>query len=142
MYTLHLIFFISILWTTNAQWFIKKSDRAKLAHYPNPGKRSLPEESSIYTTTDCSMPYSQLETYEQKATWIFLCGYKQSSSLESNENLFTPDLNNIDLELTSSANIHLPIKRSFHVVPPYFKEDDVSFKRLMRKLWRYSGDKK
>ncbi len=135
------ILFISMLSTVNAQWFIKKNDLSKLMNYPNPGKRSLSEKQSTFVKTDCSIPYSQLHLYRQKIAWIFACGYKKSS-LRTNHNSLSSDANRFEVDLPTTAKLRLHEKRSLHVVPPYFKEDDISSNRLIMRFQRRMGIKK
>ncbi|CAF1262738.1 unnamed protein product [Adineta ricciae] len=138
----HLILFTSLLLTTNAQWFIKKSDRAKQMSYPNPGKRNVPDQEPTYPAIDCSIPYLQLQTYEQRATWLLLCTQKASLPSDFFEDLMDFNSNGLDLKSTSSEKVHLPRKRSTYAVPPYFKDDDFTSNRMMRKVLRRFGNDK
>ena len=138
----HLILFTSLLLTANAQWFIKKSERAKQMSYPNPGKRNMLDQESTYPAIDCSIPYLQLQTYEQRATWLLLCTQKASLSSDFFEDSMDSDSNGLDLTSTPSEKVHLPRKRSNYVVPPYFKDDDFTSNRMMRKVLRRLGNDK
>lgn len=131
----HLILLVSVLLTAEAQWFIKKNDRSKLMNYPNPGKRSIADELLSDSAVECSIPYSLLQSYEQRATWLVFCSY-QTSVPDTNENV-------LELRLPSSspASVHLPRKRSY-VVPPYLRDDDISVQQYMKKLlWRTGASK-
>jgi hypothetical protein len=130
---LQLILFISCLLTINAQWYIKKTYQTKNMNYPNPGKRSIPEESTSFDETDCLKPYSHLHSYQQKFAWIFGCTYRRSS-LETDENSLSSNLNNFYVESPTIPTLILHGKRSPHVVPPYLTEYNNSFEKLLRKL--------
>ncbi|CAF1604710.1 unnamed protein product [Rotaria magnacalcarata] len=123
---------VSILLTTNAQWYIKKNYRNKFMNYPNPGKRSLPEEKSIFTETDCETSYSpQSYSHEQRTAWAFLCGHKKSS-LEANERS-----NELNFEFASKPKLSLRTKQqSQDAVLPDYKDYENSFDKYILKLVR------
>jgi hypothetical protein len=128
------LFLISLLLTINAQWYIKKSYRTQPMNYPNPGKRSIPDQEPVFVEIDCSTPYSRLHSY-QKAAWIITCGY-ETLSTTTNEYLSPFDSNNLQIEFSSTpARVSIE-KRSLHVVPPYIKEHDNSFNRFSKKYLR------
>ncbi|CAF2479779.1 unnamed protein product [Rotaria sp. Silwood2] len=128
MFIFQSIFFMSILLITNAQWYIKKNYQSKFMNYPNPGKRSLPDEQSILFKTDCQIPYSQLHSYQQTAAWILMCGSKKSS-LKHNENS-----NNFEFDLSSTPKLIVYKKKSSNFVQPYYKDYDNSLNKYLMKL--------
>ncbi|CAF1135289.1 unnamed protein product [Adineta steineri] len=143
MNILHLLIFISILLTTNAQWYIKKNNRPKLMNYPNPGKRSLLEDDeSALIDIDCSKSYSQLYSSEERYAWISICGHR-TLPLEFNEDSLSNDFDSSEDELSSvETAFHLAVKRSSYVAPPYFKDDNISFKKyMMQRLRRMINNK-
>ncbi|CAF3036940.1 unnamed protein product [Rotaria socialis] len=125
------IVLVSILLTTNAQWYIKKNYRNKFMNYPNPGKRSLPEEKSIFTETDCETSYSQSYSHEQRAAWAFLCGHKKSS-LKANGHS-----DELDFEFASKPKLALRTKQqSQDAVLPDYQDYENSFNKYILKLAR------
>jgi hypothetical protein len=134
------ILIISILLTIDAQWYIKKSYRTNGMVYPNPGKRSLPDREPLFGDVDCSIPYSQLHSY-QKAAWICCCDYETTSTI-TNQNFLPTDSNSFQIELPPTLERILLKRRSVHVVPPYFNEYDQPFNRFSKKLLRRFLDTK
>lgn len=84
--------------STTGHWFIKRPDSSKHVGYPNPGKRSLPEEDQI----DCSQSFSQLHSVDQKARWIMRCIYSQLTSTD-NDNSLSSESNDIQYELLPTS---------------------------------------
>lgn len=142
MLTFQPIFLVSILLLTNAQWYIKKQYRTKFMNYPNPGKRSLSEEPSFYSDTDCDVPYSQLSSEEDKVAWTLLCGYKKSPSLNNNNNN-NENLNDFDVDLTSKSELIRSNKQSSDGILPDLKDYPNTFhnyiKKIVRRLIRNSS---
>lgn len=116
--TLLLISFISII---NAQWFIKKTYQTKKMNYPNPGKRNIPEEQPMFIQNDCSLPYSQLQSYRQKMKWIFTC-LDSRSSLDTDEGSLPSNLNNLDVELSTIPTYILDKQKSPYLKSSYFTQ--------------------
>lgn len=103
MSILQLILFVMLFLITSGHWFIKRPDSSKHVGYPNPGKRSLPEEDQF----DCSKSFSQLHSYEQKTRWIVRCIYAQLNPTD-NDNSLSSESNDIQYELppTSRSSSH------------------------------------
>jgi hypothetical protein len=133
MNILQLIFFISFLLIINAQWYIKKTYQTKLMPYPNPGKRTLPKEQTNFVERDCSRPFSQLNSYQERINWIYTCIYSKSP-LKINENSFSSNLNNLEVESPSTRRLIRREIGSPHVVSSYFTEHNNSFNKLLMKL--------
>ena len=65
--TLTLFVLLTFLLGTDAQWYIiKKNYPTTLMNYPNPGKRSISDEELNLLNIDCSIPYSYLNSYDEK----------------------------------------------------------------------------
>jgi hypothetical protein len=131
MNILHLIIFIAFFFTTNAQWYLKKSHHTKLVHYPNPGKRSVSDEQTFAVGIDCSKSFFQLQSYSEKVTWMYKCIYTKSPS-KINENSVSS--NNIDLASTSTPGYIGQENRYPYVASSYLTEHDNSVNRFLRKL--------
>ncbi|CAF0755886.1 unnamed protein product [Rotaria sordida] len=131
MFIFQSIFFISLLLLTNAQWYIKKHYQSQFMNYPNPGKRSSSDEQSFFIKTDCQIPYSQLHSYQQIATWILMCGSKKLS-LINNE-----DSNSFEFELSSTPKLILHRKKSPNIILPYYEEYDNSFNKYLMERRRH-----
>jgi hypothetical protein len=133
MNILHLILFLAFFFTTNAQWYIKKTYYTKLVHYPNPGKRSVPDEQTFAVGTDCSKPFFQLQSYSEKVTWMYKCIYTKSPS-KINENSVSLNSNNIDVASSSTPGYIGHENRYPYVTSSYLTEHDNLVNRFLRKL--------
>jgi hypothetical protein len=131
--TFFLFFVISTFDSTNGQWYIIKKDYPTMSmNYPNPGKRS---QSDI----DCSIPYSSLTSYEDKATWLLSCNDKQSPLITVDDSSSSSsESNSIEDDVYPPARLILHERRtSRSVPPPYFNEKHDLFNiRLMKRLRR------
>ncbi|CAF1175624.1 unnamed protein product [Rotaria sp. Silwood1] len=136
MFIFQSIFLTSILLMINAQWYIKKNHQSKFMNYPNPGKRSLPDEQSIFIKTDCQIPYSQLHSHQQTAAWILMCGSKKSA-LKNNKYS-----NSLEFELSSTPKLILYGKKSPNIVIPYYQDYDNSFNKYLMKVVRRANTNK
>lgn len=133
MNILQLLVFILFASTINSQWYIKKTHHTKLMNYPNPGKRSVPNEQTNFVETDCLRPYSQLHSYRQKVVWIFTCAYRRSS-LQTNENSLLSNSNNFDIGLRTTPTLIRHNNRSPHVASSYSAEHNNSYNMFLTKL--------
>jgi hypothetical protein len=117
--------FLTILFGVNGQWFIIKKDYpSHLMNYPNPGKRSLPDENF---NIDCSLPYSYFQTPEEKTAWLYSCA-SQKSPLDDSLSYYKPRL--IPHERRTSRSI-----------PPYIHENNDLFNRILLNRYRRSTNK-
>jgi hypothetical protein len=137
MNILQLILLISFFSTTNARWYIKKTDQTKPAGYPNPGKRSLPEEESDSVQIDCSKSFSQLNSYQDQSAWIFTCLYNRLQS-QINEDSLSSNSDDITLESSSTSEYTLQEDR----IPSYDTEYNRSFNKFLRRLRQGGMEKK
>jgi len=125
------ILLILFLLTIDAQWYIRRTYQTKSMNYPNPGKRSIYEGQTTFVGTDCLRSYSQLQSYQEKFTWILKCMYTRSS--KTNENSLSFYSNNFDIESPTTPTPVLHENRSPHVVSSYFTELNNSFNRFLMK---------
>jgi hypothetical protein len=138
IHSLTLLFFITILFQTNAQWYIIKKDYpSNLMNYPNPGKRSISDAELNLLNIDCSIPYSYLTSYQEKTAWLFSCSQKKSPLTTVDDSSSSSDLNNVDDNLYSTPKLILHERRTPRFIPPYLNEhDDVFNTRLLKRLRR------
>ena len=137
--TLTLALLLATFAHVDSQWFIIKKDYpSNLMNYPNPGrKRSLSDnELNLSPIIDCSQPYSQLQSYEEKTAWLLSCSADQSPLQDSSSSTEVED----DARSTPSLIFH--DRRTLRSIPPYINEEDYSFnRRLLDRLRRIAGRK-
>ena len=138
IYLLTSLLFMTTLLTANAQWFInKKNFPQKLMNYPNPGKRSLSEEELII---DCSIPYSYLNTYQEKAAWLLSCS-NQNSPLATLDESSSSNSNSMEDESYSPPRLISYERRTARSIPPYLTENRHFFHRqLLNRLRRSTNE--
>lgn len=134
-----LLLFMATLFLVKAQWFIIKKDFPSTSmNYPNPGKRSPTEEELKLFNIDCLIPYTYLNSYEEKLAWILSCSYdkspltKMKDSSSSSSNSIEDDLNSIGRYIPQD-------RRTQRSIPPYIYEYPDMFKRrrLFTRLHRF-----
>jgi len=133
MNILQSILFISFLFTTTAQWYIKKTSQTKPMNYPNPGKRSLLEEERTYIAADCSKSFSHLHSYQEKVDWIFTCVDAESSS-NINENPSFSDSNDLSIESSPTSRLILHGNRSPYAALSSSTRHDNLYNKFLMKL--------
>jgi hypothetical protein len=129
-----LLFFITIFYGTNAQWYIIKKDYPlHLMNYPNPGKRSLSKDE---LNIDCSIPYSYLKSYQEKTLWLLSCSNKKSPLIAVDDSS-SSNSNSIEDELYYTPQLISHARRTLRSTPPYFNEHGDFFNiRLLKRLRR------
>lgn len=132
--SLSLLFFITIFYGTNAQWYIIKKDYpSQLMNYPNPGKRSIPEEKF---NIDCSVPYAYVKSYE-KTLWLLSCKDHHSPLIAVDDSSSLSSSNSIEDQLSYKPRLISHERRTPRFIPPYLPEEDDFFKiRLLKRLGR------
>ena len=134
MNLLQLILFTLFVFTTNAQWYIKKTEHTKHMNYPNPGKRSLSDEEMNFVENDCSKPYSHFQSSREKIAWIVKCIYTKSSLEKTDENFFSSNSNSNEGETTLIPIYNRRADRSSRVTPFYYAESNKAFNNYLLKV--------
>ena len=122
----------------HGQWYIiKKDNPQKSMNYPNPGKRSLPEDE-----IQCAIPYSQLTTYDEKTAWLLFCQKQQSPSIlvdssSASSSSSSSSSGSSEDEMNYSPRLIPHDRRTLRSIPPYFNEQrDVFNIRLLKRSQR------
>lgn len=135
------LLFLTIFCGIHGQWYIiKKDNPQKSMNYPNPGKRSLPEDETQYAM-NCAIPYSQLTTYDEKTAWLLFCKKQQSPSIlvdsTSTSSSSSSSSGSSEDEMNYSPRLIPHDRRTLRSIPPYFNEQrDVFHIRLLKRLRR------
>lgn len=125
---LTLLFIITILIGTNAQWYIiKKNYPSHLMNYPNPGKRSISEDDINLLDIDCSVPYAYLNSREEKTAWLGSCNDQQSPLISLSTS------SSIEDELYFRPQLISHEKRTLRSSPPYLSDRENLFNRILLK---------
>ncbi|CAF1001957.1 unnamed protein product [Rotaria sordida] len=134
---------MTILFYTNAQWFIvKKKYPSKSMNYPNPGKRSITEEELKLLNIDCSIPYSNFNSYKEKTARLLSCNHhKLPLTIINDSSSSSSNSNSIEDELYSIPQFISQIRRTPRSIPPYFNEHPDLFnrRRLLKRLRRFTN---
>lgn len=122
--SLTLLFFITIFYGTNAQWYIIKKDYpSNLMNYPNPGKRSISEDKFHI---DCSVPYAYVKSYE-KTRWLLLCKDKHSPLItvddSSSSSASSSNSNSMEDQIYYEPRLISHERRTARFIPPYLSEE-------------------
>jgi len=134
--SISLLFFITIFYGTNAQWFIIKKDYPSISmNYPNPGKRSISQDE---LNIDCSIPYSYLQSHLDKTAWLLSCVNKRSPLTEVDDSSSSSsNSNSIEDNLYPPPRLISHERRTSRSTPPYFNEQGDFFnRRLLKRLRR------
>jgi hypothetical protein len=135
-FSLTFLFFMTILYQTNAQWYVIKKDYpSNYMPYPNPGKRSISDDKF---NIDCSIPPSALQSHQEKMAWLLLCQNQISSLTEVDDS--SSSLNSIEDELYSTPQLISHERRTVRSSPPYMNDEPGLFNiRLLKRLRRSSN---
>jgi hypothetical protein len=135
---LRLLFFVfvSLLCISDAQWYIIKKDYpSNLMNYPNPGKRSIPDDAvNQPSQVGCSTSFSHLHSYRERWTWLLKCQKSQTSLSPMKHS--SSSSTSFEDELPSTTRLILHERRAARASQTYVQDNDMLFNPFFKKLLR------